>query len=226
MQARASGLCRVGQDWLLGPCTRAQGRGGGRLVRLPPLPKNNASVTQYDRAAKAEREAHVCPRFPPGCLVHLPRLLGQEPASESSEVSWRGQTQSRRTNGRGKSSGLGWLLPWWECSPCFTPAAVGDRPAPAAHRTPLRKGGRAWGLIRPPDAVGKPAGVTRPGYRSGILPQAIPGSGPRPARSPTSGRPPDCPPAPSPLFINTPVPSRTGTRGGGKIADSHHLGAG
>jgi hypothetical protein len=66
----------------LGAGCRKEGRGHRALSSCHPHRENNASVTQWlIRAARAEREAHVCPMFPPGWLVHLPLVLGKKPAS-------------------------------------------------------------------------------------------------------------------------------------------------
>lgn len=85
-QAGASRLCRVA-CWDARPRgLKERGRGGGRPAAGLPGEQCICHPVS-NRAARAEREAHVCPVFPPGWLVRLPLLLGREPATAALEGS-------------------------------------------------------------------------------------------------------------------------------------------
>lgn len=59
-------------------CRKGGGRGGPPAAGLPG--EQCVCHPVSNRAARAEREARVCPVFPPGWLLHPPLLLGTGPA--------------------------------------------------------------------------------------------------------------------------------------------------
>lgn len=136
---------------------RAAGKGGGRPAAGLPGEQCVCHPVS-NRAARAEREAHVCPVFPPGWLVRLPLLLGREPATAALEVSWQGRTQSRRTNLRGtagadfcpeEAQGVG--------CPCPHPSrpGVSSLPPSSGPRSLFQESMEGPGLMSPPTTMGK-----------------------------------------------------------------------